>query len=215
MKTTSASRTPYHKLQSAATHAIRSLSLLPSLIRFRRTHPGDAWHIHTHLTKCERLMLYKLGLNQPSKAVMVEIGSYLGASSCFLAAAALEIQGARLHCVDTWENEGMSEGSKDTWQDFRYNTRDYQHVIEPHRGRSLNIAKAFSHRIDLIFIDGDHSYEGCHGDIANWLPLVKAGGCVVLHDLGWAEGVQKVVSEDLRPLAKKEGRLPNLYWAWL
>jgi len=215
MKATSPSRTPYQKLHFAATHAIWGLSLLPSLIRFRRGHSGSAWRIHTHLTRHERLMLYRLGLNQPTGAVMVEIGSYLGASSCFLAAAALEIQGARLHCVDTWENEGMSEGSRDTWQDFQCNTREYQYVIKSHRGRSLNIARTFAQRIDLIFIDGDHSYEGCHGDIVNWLPLVKAGGCVILHDLRWAEGVQKVVNEDLRPLIRKEGRLPNLYWAWL
>jgi len=215
MKATSPSRTPCQKLHVAATIATRGLSLLPSLIRFHRTHPGRVWKIHTHLTRCERLMLYRLGLSQPTGAVMVEIGSYLGASSCFLAAAALEIQGASLHCVDSWENEGMSEGSRDTWQDFQYNTQQYQHVIKPHRSRSLNIATTFAQRIDLIFIDGDHSYEGCHADIINWIPLVKPGGCVILHDLAWAEGVQRVVHEDLRPLTKKEGRLPNLYWAWL
>jgi hypothetical protein len=215
MKTNSTSITSYDKLHSAATHASHGLYLLPSLIRFRRNHPGGAWKIHTHLTRYERLVLYRLGLDQPTGAVMVEIGSYLGASSCFLAAAALEIQGAKLHCVDTWENEGMSEGSRDTWHDFQCNTQEYQYVIEPHRGRSLNIARTFPHRIDLIFIDGDHSYEGCHGDIVNWLPLVKAGGCVILHDFGWAEGVRKVVDEDLRPLIKKDGRLPNLYWAWI
>jgi len=215
MRAPSLSNTPYQKLHFAATHAICGLSLLPFLIRFRRGHSGSAWRIHTHLTRCERLMLYRLGLNQSPGAVMVEIGSYLGASSCFLAAAALEVQGARLHCVDTWENEGMSEGSRDTWQHFQCNTREYRHVIEPHRGRSLNVARTFTERIDLIFIDGDHSYEGCHGDVVNWLPLMKDGGCIILHDLGWAEGVQRTVNEDLRPLIKREGRLPNLYWAWL
>ncbi|MEJ2723827.1 MAG: class I SAM-dependent methyltransferase [Deltaproteobacteria bacterium] len=167
------------------------------------------------MTRYERLMLYRLALRQPPGAVIVEIGSYVGASTCFLAAAALEIQGARLHCVDTWENEGMSEGPRDTWQHFQYNTREYRHVIEPHRGKSLNIVKTFTRRIDLIFIDGDHSYKGCHGDVVNWLPLVRAGGCVILHDLEWAEGVQRVVNEDLRPLTKREGMLPNLYWAWI
>lgn len=214
MRTNSRARTPYKKLYFAASHAIYGLFLLPSLVRFRLKHSSSAWKIPTHLTRYERLMLYRLGLNQPPGAVMVEIGSYLGASSCFLAAAALEIQGAKLHCVDTWENEGMSEGSRDTWQDFRLNTREYGHVIEPHRGRSWDVAKTFTHRIDLIFIDGDHSYEGCHRDVVDWLPLVKAGGCIMLHDLGWAEGVQRVVTEDLRPLIKREGRLPNIYWAW-
>jgi predicted O-methyltransferase YrrM len=174
-----------------------------------------AWEIPTHLTRNERLTLYRLGLNQLHGAVMVEIGSYLGASSCFLAAAALELRDARLHCVDTWENEGMSEGHRDTWKEFQRNTRMYQQVIEPHRGKSMDVVRTFTHRIDLIFIDGDHSYEGCHGDVVNWLPLMKAGGCILLHDWGWAEGVKRVVREDLRPLIKREASLPNLYWAWL
>jgi predicted O-methyltransferase YrrM len=214
MKEISRLKTPYQKLQIAASHLSCSLFLLPSLVRFLRTHPRRVWKIYTHLTRHERLLLYRLGLNQPPGAMLVEIGSYLGASSCFLAAAALEIPGARLHCVDTWENEGMSEGSRNTWRDFQLNTRAYQQVIETHRGRSLDVARTFAHKIDLIFIDGDHSYEGCHEDVVNWLPLVKAGGCIILHDFGWAEGVQRVINEDLRPLIKREGRLPNLYWAW-
>ena len=29
---------------------------------------------------------------------------------------------------------------------------------------------------DLIYIDGDHTYEGCLSDIENWYPKVKKGG---------------------------------------
>lgn len=36
--------------------------------------------------------------------------------------------------------------------------------------------------VDLVFIDGDHSYEGCRGDIEAWRPHVRAGGYIVLHD---------------------------------
>lgn len=35
---------------------------------------------------------------------------------------------------------------------------------------------------DLIFVDGEHSYEGCKGDIEAWLPHVKPGGLLVVHD---------------------------------
>jgi hypothetical protein len=40
-----------------------------------------------------------------------------------------------------------------------------------------------------------------------------SGALIVMHDIGWAEGVQRVVMEDIAPIAKCEGRLPNLYWA--
>lgn len=36
--------------------------------------------------------------------------------------------------------------------------------------------------IDLLFIDGDHSYEGCRGDLAAWLPHLKPGGWLLVHD---------------------------------
>lgn len=41
-------------------------------------------------------------------------------------------------------------------------------------------------RIDMLFVDGDHSYEGCLADVRKFLPLVREGGLMVLHDVfGW------------------------------
>lgn len=34
----------------------------------------------------------------------------------------------------------------------------------------------------LVFIDADHSYEGCNADIAAWTPKVEAGGWIGGHD---------------------------------
>lgn len=40
---------------------------------------------------------------------------------------------------------------------------------------------------DLIFIDGDHSFEGCLADVARYVPkYLKPGGYFILHDyFGW------------------------------
>lgn len=35
---------------------------------------------------------------------------------------------------------------------------------------------------DLLFIDGDHSYDGCTRDLENWYPDLAPGGHVILHD---------------------------------
>jgi len=37
--------------------------------------------------------------------------------------------------------------------------------------------------IDLLFIDGDHTYEGCLQDYKTYSPLVRPGGIVALHDI--------------------------------
>jgi predicted O-methyltransferase YrrM len=36
--------------------------------------------------------------------------------------------------------------------------------------------------VDMVFIDGDHSYEGCKGDIEAWLPNIKPDGIIAIHD---------------------------------
>jgi len=38
-------------------------------------------------------------------------------------------------------------------------------------------------QIDLIFIDGDHEYEGVKKDFENYSPLVRKGGVIGFHDI--------------------------------
>lgn len=40
-----------------------------------------------------------------------------------------------------------------------------------------------SRRVDLLFIDGDHSYEGARRDFELYSPLARDGGLVVFHDI--------------------------------
>lgn len=37
-------------------------------------------------------------------------------------------------------------------------------------------------KINLLFIDGDHSYEGCKRDIEAWTPLTADDGIILFHD---------------------------------
>jgi cephalosporin hydroxylase len=39
------------------------------------------------------------------------------------------------------------------------------------------------HPLDLLFIDGDHSYVGVKADFSNFSPLVGTGGLIVFHDI--------------------------------
>jgi predicted O-methyltransferase YrrM len=36
--------------------------------------------------------------------------------------------------------------------------------------------------VELMFIDGDHTYEGLRGDWEGWSPLIAPGGIVAMHD---------------------------------
>lgn len=149
-------------------------------------------------------------------SIYVEIGSYLGASSCCIAEGIPKSKkNVKVFCVDTWENDSMSEGLKDTFLDFKQNTKRYEEIIVPLKGWSHDIAQTFEQNIDFLFIDGDHSYDAVKKDIDLWMPKLNPGALLIMHDSGWAEGVQRVIREDVSPHAKREGRLPNMYWAWL
>src|SRR5712692_2409113 len=49
------------------------------------------------------------------------------------------------------------------------------------RGRVLDLLQG--ERLDFLFIDGDHSYEGVKKDFVMYAPLVKSGGMVAFHDI--------------------------------
>jgi len=53
--------------------------------------------------------------------------------------------------------------------------------------------------LDFVFIDADHSYEGCSSDIQAWLPKLKADGILAGHDYDNSEypkwGVKHAVDE--------------------
>jgi hypothetical protein len=66
--------------------------------------------------------------------------------------------------------------------------------------RSLEAAASFPERhFDFVFIDADHSYEGCRNDIAAWKGKVRPGGWLCGHDYttkaGRDVGVVRAVDE--------------------
>lgn len=177
--------------------------------------------IPTHLTDHERVMLFRLArraaqATSHARCNALEIGSYLGASATFIAAG-IGTSG-NVYCIDTWANDAMSEGQRDTYAEFLGNTACYRERIFPLKGWShdasvLADVRANIDRIDFLFIDGDHAYEGVLRDWRLYSPFLASGSIVAMHDIGWATGVQQVVAEEIRPRIRNEYRLPNLWWA--
>jgi predicted O-methyltransferase YrrM len=68
----------------------------------------------------------------------------------------------------------------------------------PSRGQRLHLIRDDSHKLDvrervaailhdqkldLLFIDGDHTYQGVRTDFEMYSPLVRAGGMIAFHDI--------------------------------
>jgi predicted O-methyltransferase YrrM len=52
--------------------------------------------------------------------------------------------------------------------------------------------------IDLLFIDGDHTYEGVLKDIISWLPWVKKGGTIMFDDYNDKTGVKQAIIDTIK-----------------
>ncbi len=58
-------------------------------------------------------------------------------------------------------------------------------------------------KMDLIFIDGGHSYEECKNDWNGCKNLIHDKTTVWFHDYGWLKGVRKTVEEISNEYTKK------------
>lgn len=172
----------------------------------------EAFQVTTHLTVQEMSCLYQLAKD---RNYVMEIGSYIGASACCFGAALMGTDSGKLLCIDTWKNDAMTEGSRDTWQEFLDNTASFKKYISPIRGLSADVVDQVAARVtslDLLFFDGDHSYEGVKADWETYKVFLRTGSTVVFHDWGWAGGVKMVVEEDVMPWIRSFDSLPNMWW---
>ena len=200
-------------MQSINSKINQSVAMLNEPINYIELPMTKYENIFTHLTYEEKYKLQELA-NTTRGRTYVELGSYLGASSCFIASG-IQSSGitAKLYCIDTWNNDAMSEGNRNTYTEFLENTEEFQGIVVPLRGRSEEVAKTFDKEIDFLFIDAGHEYENVKADVLAWFPKLRLGALVIFHDIGWAEGVQRIVKEYIQPIARNESLLPNMYWA--
>jgi len=169
--------------------------------------------VFTFTSEQELTALGRLALMVPRGMSCLEIGSYLGASSRYLAAG-LSRRGGLVYCVDTWNNETMPDGVRDTYAEFIANLGSLSRWVVPVRKRSEAIVPAdVPAQVGLVFIDGDHSYEACRRDFDIVQPFLNDQSVIAFHDSIQWEGVSKVIGEVLA-----EGRwalaglADNLLW---
>lgn len=147
-------------------------------------------------------------LNGAANPRGAEIGVFAGEMS-----AALLRDNPILHLdmIDSWEGDGLAYIDKDDWhsklsQEMQNEYRDAAYGRTEFAAGRRNIIRARSSyaatvtppaTYDFVFIDADHSYEGCKADIEAWAPLVKPGGWLGGHDYERTGrfGVQRAVDE--------------------
>ncbi len=150
--------------------------------------------------------LYSEMVDNYNNAIFVEVGSWLGKSSSYMAVEIFnKKKNIEFFCVDTWEGsstESLHQNhelcvSKKLYDQFLLNIEPVKEIIKPIRNFSVEASKLFlDETLDFCFIDADHRYENVLQDLLHWFPKIKAGGTFGGHDYNsnWP-GVMKAVDE--------------------
>ena len=123
----------------------------------------------------------------PSGSTFVEIGSWKGKSTSFMA---VEISNSKkkidFYCIDTFEGSVEHKDNPELpllYNIFKTNMKPVEGYYSDMRMTSMEAVRKFEDEsIDFVFIDGSHEYADIKDDIMNWLPKVKHGGVLAGHD---------------------------------
>lgn len=141
----------------------------------------DGW-----LSDAQGRALYRAAAATTGRGVIVEIGSWKGRSTVWLAAGARRA-GRRVYAIDP-HCGSREDPDANTLQEFMANIRraGVADVVEPLVMTSADAADRIRDDVELLFIDGDHSLEGAERDAQLWLPRLVPGGVLMMHDVGAA-----------------------------
>jgi predicted O-methyltransferase YrrM len=139
------------------------------------------WSIRPAQKKSEILTLLKILAKQKPKNIL-EIGNAWG-GTLFLFAKVASPQ-AKIVGVDI--PEGYSEWRVNLYQSFGMPEQKIRLIREnSHLPSTLGkIETALEgHKLDFLFIDGDHTYDGVKKDFEMYRKLVRKGGLIAFHDI--------------------------------
>ncbi len=129
---------------------------------------------------------YDLVSNAKPK-VIVELGTHWGVSFfAFCQAVKDHNLPSQLNAVDTWQGEEHAGvyGEEVIKKVKEISSKFFPSLdIKLHRSTFDDALASFAdHSIDLLHIDGLHTYQAVKHDFESWLPKLKNNGIILLHD---------------------------------
>src|SRR3954447_7722173 len=176
------SEIPKHSLATASHPAIAALTaadLEAVLLQPDRVGLPSAWWGHVPFA---HWLVHEL-----KPRLLVELGTQHGISfSAFCNAVKRDRLATRCYAVDTWkgdEHAGFYDESVfDNINAFvQQNYSSFATLIRNSFDSTVGLFEDGS--IDLLHIDGSHSYEAVKADFEGWLPKLSDRGVVLFHDI--------------------------------
>jgi predicted O-methyltransferase YrrM len=141
------------------------------------------------LTMEEGLCLYNLARTRHVDGVIVEIGSWQGRSTIWLAKGALADGKTKIYAIDPHIEHTLTI--------FKQNIKraGIENVVIPIVMKSEEAVKGWNEPISLLWIDGSHDYEDVKKDLLFYEPYLQIGGIVAFHDCWAWSGPRRLIRE--------------------
>ena len=147
------------------------------------------------------MLLYGLAKSGPGKGAIVEIGSWKGKSTIWLAKGSKSTNREKVFAIDP--HTGSVEHRKalgdhvNTGREFRRNIKraEVEDWVVPLVMRSTEAAVNWREPVRLLWIDGSHEYEDVKSDFVLWERHLVDDGIIALHDSFGFAGPRRVIKE--------------------
>jgi predicted O-methyltransferase YrrM len=155
--------------------------------------------IEGFLTNKDGSLLYGLTKKVKGKGMIVEIGSWKGKSTIWLAKGSKKGNQVSVFAVDHHGGSPEHRRATDkvwTFDEFKGNIKKagVSDVVRPIVKTSVEASRNFDEPIELLFIDGAHDYDSVKSDYNSWFPKLVDGGIIAFHDSEF-HGVSEFLEE--------------------
>ena len=155
----------------------------PVCLSFPLWRPETAWMEHVPFA------MFLVSALRPR--ILVELGAFRGASYCAFCQTVKELRlETKCYAVDTWQGD---EHAGSLGAEALQNLREHHDGLYGSFSRLVQSTfdDALEHfaagSIDLLHIDGFHSYEAVRRDFETWLPKMSERGVILFHDINVRE----------------------------
>lgn len=133
---------------------------------------GHTFHHHFHILWDIR--------NQMDKEVVnyLEIGTFFGASLSLMM-----MSDKKTNIVGVDIGDDKIETIEHNATKFGYDHNNFKYIVgDSKKLETIQVVKGVMDNVDILYIDGDHSYYGVIEDFLNYKDLVNPGGYIVFDD---------------------------------
>ncbi len=128
---------------------------------------------------------YIFRIAERSKTGILETGRFRGGSTLLLSCAAPTVP---IWSIDVAPVD--DEKLREIFQSLQIGANVELIVGDSRKTRYPGITE-----FDVLWVDGDHSYQGCMDDLENWIGPLRSGGHILVHDSYPGQPVMDAVAE--------------------